>query len=183
LTTNTVLPTEVSAELTAMFMGLAMPADAAENPAVTKRLYADALAGLPAAETIAVLRLYRIGDLGDGTWCPKPGEIRQTILARLERRADADRMERIIAEQISARSEARGPQSEEARAHVQAMVDQFKAGVPQERQRAERPRFPTEDEAKALLANPPAHLTGPVSVSPELKAKLAEITAFAREVL
>lgn len=178
-----------------MFVGLAMPADAAENPAMTKRLYADALSGLPPADAIPVLRLFRIGDLGDGKWCPKPGEIRQAILERIGRRAVAERQERAIADQVAARSEQRGPQTPEERSRVQAMVDQFKAGVPQDPLVPARHRAPTEKEAQAWLDENAARVkSGDKTVVP-ISAALAEqlgvrplvtpeeIDKFARETL
>ncbi len=125
------IPAELVGDLAALFKCLAIkgatPADAEAN----FRLYADALADLPRAETSAAIREFRIGVIGDGTWCPKPGQIRQAVVEKIERAAAAQRRERIIAEQLAARDAAarRGPRSQAERDRVQAMADQFRAGL------------------------------------------------------
>ena len=145
-----------------MFLALAMPADLAAEPALTKRLYADAVAGLDPAETQAVIRKFRIGDLGDGQWCPKPAMIRQNVLERLDRKARLSRADRLDAETFAARRQAelRGPKDAGERQRVQAMADAIKRQLPSSNIGG---REPTEAEALASLETLADKMSAPLT--------------------
>jgi hypothetical protein len=172
LSTRTIaLSNEVSSELTAMFLALAMPAELADDPGLTKRLYADAIASLNVQETCEVIRKFRIGDLGDGHWCPKPAMIRQNVLERLERKRTWERQKRLDAETFEARRRAklRGPKSEGERRRVQAMVDAIKRELPSSKIGG---REPTEAEALANLETLAAKMSRPLEISDTLMRQL-----------
>jgi hypothetical protein len=136
--------------------------------------YVETLAGMP----LWAIQQARKGMIARATpFAPSAGEMLECcgkIVSPL--REELAQINRILDAVVEDRQQA-SPNS------VKAMAEAFKAGVSQEQPRGQRWRPPTKAEAESALATPPAHLTGPVSVSPELEAKLAEITAFAREVL
>jgi len=121
-----------------------------ENHKSTLRRYAGALERLPVAEVLTVIRLFQIGDLGDGYWRPKPAELRQATLMRMERAAKEARREmdraawaeekRLMAEKIASRTP-------ESRERVAEMLAHFKAAAPPD----DRP--PSQREMTAAEAN------------------------------
>jgi len=199
-TRTTALSAEISTELTAMFMALAIPADMASEPELTKRLYADAVVGLDPDETRDVIRKFRIGELGDGQWCPKPAMIRLNVIERINRKARHAKEDRLIAETIAARHRHETPEAIEERKKVLRLMSEFQAQMP----KASKPeifgRDLTEDEAKEALKTTVERLKSPLTISDKLMRQLRgeipigegrtgarpiidEIDSFARETI
>lgn len=167
---------DLLAELTALFKSLGLREGDEGEATVRYRLYADALRDLPMEELSPVMRAFRIGDLGDGKWAPKPAEIRQAVIARLGRAAAARRQEKIEREifEDRHRAESRGPISDDERECAESLVASLKAELSQSTLSASGKRHPTRAEAEGWLE---AHVGGqglpPVtSFSDELVAQL-----------
>lgn len=172
----------------------------------TLSTYMDRVAALPAADVLDVIRRFSDSRLGDGHWAPTPGDICREVYAIIEQRQSAalaqrgrERLDAELVEQLESRRRVaenfeRRTQMELYRA--KAMVEEFKAILPEDHDKPKSWRPPTKAEAEAWLE---AHEGGqgvrPVTeLSPSLVEKLremrladdarfADLDAFARETI
>ena len=172
----------------------------------TLSTYMDRVAALPADDVLDVIRRFGDSRLGDGHWAPTPGDICREVYAIMEQRSAAamaqrehERRDAELAEQLESRR--RVAENFERRtamqvARAKALVDEFKASLPEDQTKPKGWRPPTKAEAEAWLE---AHEGGqgvrPVTeFSPSLVEKLremriadderfAEVDAWARETI
>jgi hypothetical protein len=138
----------------------------------TLSTYMDRVAALPAADVVDVIRRFGDSRLGDGHWAPTPGDICREVYALMEQRqaaeraqSERERREAELAEQLAGRK--RIAENFERRtamqvARARAIVEEFKAQLPED---AEKPKGwcpPTKSEAEMWLE---AH-EGGVGVKP-----------------
>lgn len=139
-------------------MALEMPADLKSHPVTTKRMYADAVAGLPSGYAIRAMRRFRVGSLGDGKWCPKPGELRQAIIAAIGVDAKAQKAResaeesieesRLYRERLASRSDAERERVAKLVGEYRAHLDEIAPAGPVGPQW----RPPTDAEASEWIA-------------------------------
>lgn len=166
-----------------MLACLEMAAEMKTDPAMTRSIFADAIkaAKAPPEYALKVLRRYRVGSLGDGKWCPKPGEVHMAIVEAVAADMAAVKRQRRLDDQLAARARReadRCPRRELP--EVRALLEQLR-DIP-DRARPAIWRPPTEAEAREWLE---AHEGGvglaPVTVSDRLTQKLSELSGGGSE--
>jgi hypothetical protein len=152
--TNGRLAAELDEKLTKLILALPSRNGGVGEIKARIRIYQEDLAGLPADKVGRVLDDYRLGELGDGRWCPTSAEIRRAVMARIDAESEWQqanrRQAKIDAETLAAR-ERREKSAEEIEA-VARMTAAFSEAADKSRRAEKRRGGPTEDEAKAYLA-------------------------------
>ena len=171
-TANITLSTEVSSELNALFMSLDMPAEMKAEPALTKRIYAEAIERFPDRYALKAIRQYRNGVLGDGKWCPRAGELSLSIEKFLAADTADNRRRREIEADIADKKRREENPRPRPELHTVARLRADLAALAPDTRRDEW-RAPTAAEAAEWLT---AHKGGaglaPVEISDTLRAQM-----------
>jgi hypothetical protein len=172
-------------ELTALFLVMASPGVDRENAKALVEICVAALSDLPLFAIKSACRAYLLGEIGDGKWAPKPGEIYQTAkryLVALE--AERNKIKRVLEAKVI--EVARNPavvaqavkEAAEVAKAIRANAEPFY--VPQKP--SDRPMEPPEKALEWLeKAQLKAQSTPLPKLSPEVLAKLAA-SPYATEI-
>jgi len=162
----------VLVELTKLLGTMPLRSGSVVDMKATLSTYMDRVAALPAVDVMDVIRRFGDSRLGVGHWAPTPGDICREVYALMEQRSAAalaqrerERRDAELAEQLARRKRiaenfARRTPMEMERA--KAIVEEFKAQLPEDPTKPKGWRPPTKAEAEAWLE---AH-EGGVGVKP-----------------